>query len=447
MLLPAILDSTLAAKSAQGPGRDVVTDDKSLKINDLKNIFGDLVVQLETLTDVQADPEPVAAGGKELPLDAGSGKDIPPAVLPGQLLRAAENPFELPRPAENPAELLRPAEDPVALLRTAENPLELPRTAENPLELPRPAEDPVALLRTAENPLELPRSTENPAEPLQVIADLHGVLRDKINAPVTALADSELRGLERREWFAIRDTSPLKTVVEPGQPRDLLNNSVTQPARDLELPVLPDRTLLAESTRDRSAGIDVNRLNQAFTLHDTHAGTVRPMQFAPAADGSLALNAAPNVQAGQQNPLTPSGQVMNIQQQLFSPDWSESFNSNLLLMVKERIQVARLNLNPPELGPVEVRLSIQNDHTNIQFITQHGVVRDVIEDAFPRLREMMSASGLNLGDVNVSHHSSPEQAADTGQDPASAESGAEEDDSATVTEVRITSTGLVDHYI
>ncbi|HHY49693.1 MAG TPA: flagellar hook-length control protein FliK, partial [Alphaproteobacteria bacterium] len=58
-------------------------------------------------------------------------------------------------------------------------------------------------------------------------------------------------------------------------------------------------------------------------------------------------------------------------------------------------------INPPELGPIEVRMSLQDDKVSAQFVTAHHAVRQVIEDAMPRLREMLSQSGLNLADANV----------------------------------------------
>ncbi len=140
-------------------------------------------------------------------------------------------------------------------------------------------------------------------------------------------------------------------------------------------------------------------------------------------------------------------QVMTLQTPVFKPGWQEAFNSNIMLLVREQAQTARLNVNPPDLGPIEIRLSVQNDQASIQFFSQHGVIRDVIEDAFPRLREMLASNGIDLGDVNVSKHPDSQHTpggpeaypADPGEPPA--------DFAEPVPTRQIRLRGLVDHYI
>jgi flagellar hook-length control protein FliK len=51
---------------------------------------------------------------------------------------------------------------------------------------------------------------------------------------------------------------------------------------------------------------------------------------------------------------------------------------------------------------MEVRIQIQNDQASIQFASHHAVVREALEAALPRLRDMLEATGVQLVDVNVS---------------------------------------------
>ncbi len=86
-------------------------------------------------------------------------------------------------------------------------------------------------------------------------------------------------------------------------------------------------------------------------------------------------------------------------------------------LIGEQRQVAEMNLNPPHLGPLEMRITLENNQANINFTSMHAVVRDSLEAAVPRLREMLADNGLNLIDVNVSQHSfahTREQAGDSG---------------------------------
>ena len=70
-------------------------------------------------------------------------------------------------------------------------------------------------------------------------------------------------------------------------------------------------------------------------------------------------------------------------------------------------------INPPELGPVEVRLKLSGDEATVQFVSAHADVRNAIEAAVSRLRESMAQAGISLGETSVSAESFREQA---GQD-------------------------------
>jgi flagellar hook-length control protein FliK len=69
------------------------------------------------------------------------------------------------------------------------------------------------------------------------------------------------------------------------------------------------------------------------------------------------------------------------------------------------MQVAELHLNPPELGPLQITLTLSNDQASAQFVSQHAAVREAIETAMPRLREMLAEGGITLGNANVSAES------------------------------------------
>ncbi len=88
-----------------------------------------------------------------------------------------------------------------------------------------------------------------------------------------------------------------------------------------------------------------------------------------------------------------------------SPDWSNQMTQKVSMMLQGGIQKAEIKLNPAHLGPMEIKLSMSDDRASISFIAQHAPVRDAIEQAMPRLREMLEEQGLGLGDVDVSAHS------------------------------------------
>lgn len=91
------------------------------------------------------------------------------------------------------------------------------------------------------------------------------------------------------------------------------------------------------------------------------------------------------------------------------PGWQQELGDRIIWMHSKSVQVAELRLNPQHLGPVTIRVDVTQDQTSIAFNAQHAVVRDALEAAIPRLREMLNGQQLNLVDVNVSQQSFTEQ--------------------------------------
>lgn len=95
---------------------------------------------------------------------------------------------------------------------------------------------------------------------------------------------------------------------------------------------------------------------------------------------------------------------------LGAPGWDTAFSQRVAWAATNQHQVAELRLNPPNLGQVEIRITVSNDQATAMFVSPHASVRDSIEAALPRLREMLGESGLTLGNVNVSSQSFQQQA-------------------------------------
>ncbi len=97
-----------------------------------------------------------------------------------------------------------------------------------------------------------------------------------------------------------------------------------------------------------------------------------------------------------------------ITSQLGSQSWGDELATRVKWQIGQEIQEAKLSLNPRELGPLQVKINIIDDQAHVQFMALHGSVRDAVEDALPRLREMLEEAGVVLADADVSQQS-PEQ--------------------------------------
>lgn len=85
-----------------------------------------------------------------------------------------------------------------------------------------------------------------------------------------------------------------------------------------------------------------------------------------------------------------------------SATWPEEFSQKIVWMGTQQNQIAELQLNPPNLGPLNVVLKISDNQATALFTSPHGAVRDSIENALPKLREMLADNGITLGNATVS---------------------------------------------
>jgi len=109
---------------------------------------------------------------------------------------------------------------------------------------------------------------------------------------------------------------------------------------------------------------------------------------------------------------TSTGSEQHIQTPFQSPDWGPALNQRVTWMIKDQLQNATITINPPNLGQIEVKLQTdQAQQTSVHFMSNSPEVRQAITDHLGTLREMMSQSGLQLGqaDVGARNQSSSEQ--------------------------------------
>jgi len=86
---------------------------------------------------------------------------------------------------------------------------------------------------------------------------------------------------------------------------------------------------------------------------------------------------------------------------VYSKAWPEQFGERLVWMARNDQQSAQININPPQLGPLQITLHLNGDQANALFVSPHAEVRQAIDAAMPQLREMLQSAGITLGDASV----------------------------------------------
>jgi flagellar hook-length control protein FliK len=109
---------------------------------------------------------------------------------------------------------------------------------------------------------------------------------------------------------------------------------------------------------------------------------------------------------GQQTPLSARapvvvGQPVPMQQ----GGWSEAVVDRVMVMSSQNLKSAEIQLDPAELGRLEVRISVNQEQSQVTFASPHAGVREALDSQMHRLRELFAQQGMNQLDVNVSDQS------------------------------------------
>jgi flagellar hook-length control protein FliK len=85
--------------------------------------------------------------------------------------------------------------------------------------------------------------------------------------------------------------------------------------------------------------------------------------------------------------------------------WADAIAHRLVMMARDGGTVAQLKLVPQDLGPLDIQITVKDGEANVHFGAANAETRAALESSMPRLRELLSASGLQLANASVSQQS------------------------------------------
>lgn len=104
-------------------------------------------------------------------------------------------------------------------------------------------------------------------------------------------------------------------------------------------------------------------------------------------------------------PTTQRGEVPTlpaVRTPVSQPGFSQAVGERVLWMARNEVQQARIQLNPPGLGPLEVSLQLGEERASVHFNAHHAATREALAADAPRLRTLLAEGGFENVDVNVS---------------------------------------------
>jgi len=105
---------------------------------------------------------------------------------------------------------------------------------------------------------------------------------------------------------------------------------------------------------------------------------------------------------------------------IYKKEFASEMKDKVMVMINQKLQQVDIQLDPPELGNVHVRVNLQNEQASVSFIVQNQQAKEALEQHMGKLRDMLGESGVDVGDSNVAqqNQSSDEgtQEGQSGQD-------------------------------
>lgn len=86
-------------------------------------------------------------------------------------------------------------------------------------------------------------------------------------------------------------------------------------------------------------------------------------------------------------------------------DFTDAVKDKVMVMINQKIQQVDIQLDPPELGRMQVRINLQSEQAVVNFVVQNQQAKEALEQNMDKLRHMMAESGVDVGGANVKQQS------------------------------------------
>lgn len=214
-----------------------------------------------------------------------------------------------------------------------------------------------------------------------------------------------------------KERSDTRLPLDASTIAGLSSRSIATNPQTLTAEIKPDAGLkIAANTEDEPAIIAASDKALPSKQANFEGGDARTVTLTPTQMPTATRTESASVVTHVAPPLPLAVDI-----KVGTPGWDTAFSQRVAWAATNQHQVVELRLNPPNLGPIEIRITVSNDQATAVFVSAHASVRESIEAALPKLREMMGESGLTLGNVNVSSQSFQQhQQAGQGQEKSSA---------------------------
>ncbi|WP_439437563.1 flagellar hook-length control protein FliK [Salinivibrio costicola] len=125
-------------------------------------------------------------------------------------------------------------------------------------------------------------------------------------------------------------------------------------------------------------------------------GVTRPENLAQQLASGLGLSSAQSATARQDMQAAQSAQAPLPLGQT-STEAGAALTERINIMLSKNLKQVDIRLDPPELGRMQIKLGMNNDQATVHITVANQQARDAVEQAMPRLRDMLQQQGFTVG--------------------------------------------------
>ncbi|WNJ94643.1 flagellar hook-length control protein FliK [Vibrio ruber] len=239
-------------------------------------------------------------------------------------------------------------------------------------------------------------------------AALSQKLLQSLNQDMPVKADPRHHTHVVQQQFAAQQTSPVNPLTQPIQSDGSANSPVSL-AGDSAVSQAALQTLSASAVgreqwiRQRLAGFGDGQDRSKGMIDDGTTGK----------EGHFAHQLSSLT--GQQTASVPSHIRADAAQTPTSVYLAkdamaaDQLSERVQMMMSKNLKNIDIRLDPPELGRMHIRMNMSGDATTVHFTVATPQAREALEHSMPRLRDMLSQQGVQLGETSVQHQGSGQQ--------------------------------------
>lgn len=95
---------------------------------------------------------------------------------------------------------------------------------------------------------------------------------------------------------------------------------------------------------------------------------------------------------------------------IFKQEGQQKLAEKVRWMVNSKNATAEIRLDPPDLGGVNIKVNLSGDTAQVNFNVQSAAAKEALDQAAPKLREMLQEQGIELGESVVQQDSNKGEA-------------------------------------